>query len=126
MPGYQDRHARNHEPRRAGVLHERLRLMFEWYKCMVDENTGRLLYLYEPENDVTVGDGEPIRDIASIWDVEVLSAFLGRDELRSLIRRSLDHFQQLIVKRNGYAIVAAQGERCFFEQICFDHGTHPG
>jgi hypothetical protein len=84
--------------------------MFEWYKNMVDENTGRLLYLYDPENDATIGDGEPIRDIAAIWDVEVLSVFLGRDDLRSMIRRSLDYFGQLIVERDGYAIVAPQGE----------------
>ncbi len=110
MPSYQDRHARNREPRRAGILDDRLRLIFEWYKGMVDEKTGRLLYLYDPENEVTIGDGEPIRDIASIWDVEVLSTFLGRDDLRSLIRRSLDHFQQLIADRDGYAIVARLGE----------------
>ena len=35
------------------MLGERLRLMFDWYKGMVDESTGRLLYLYDPENDVT-------------------------------------------------------------------------
>jgi hypothetical protein len=110
MPGHQDRHARNHETERAGILNDRLRLIFEWYKGMVNENTGRLLYVYDPENNVTIGDGEPIRDIASIWDVEVLSAFLGRDDLRSLIRRSLDHFEQFIVERDGYAIVAPQEE----------------
>jgi hypothetical protein len=34
---------------------------------------------------------EPIRDIAAVWDVEVLSAFLERDDLSELIRRSLAH-----------------------------------
>lgn len=58
-----------------------------------------------------VGDSEPIRDIAAIWDVEVLSAFLGRDDLRPLIRRSLDHFRRLVVEGNGYAIVAPSGEQ---------------
>ena len=84
--------------------------MFEWYKGMVDESTGRLLYLYDPENDATIGAGESIRDIAAIWDVEVLSAFLGRDDLERMIRRSLDDFGRLIVKRDGYAIVAPRGE----------------
>jgi len=28
--------------------------MFDWYKGMVDESTGRLLYLYDSENDVTI------------------------------------------------------------------------
>jgi hypothetical protein len=92
------------------MLVNRLRLMFDWYKGMVDESTGRFLHLYDPENDVTVADGEPIRDIATIWDVEVLSAFLGRDDLRPVIRRSLDHFSRLVVERDGYAIVAPRGE----------------
>ncbi len=55
-----------HDQKSAGTLGERLRLMFDWYKGMVDASTGRLLYLYDPENDATIGDGEPIRDIASI------------------------------------------------------------
>jgi hypothetical protein len=92
------------------MLADRLQLVFEWYKRMVDERTGRLLYLYDPENDVAIGDGEPIRDLAAIWDVEVLSAFLGRDDLRRVIRRSLDHFGRLIVERDGHAIVAPRGE----------------
>ena len=31
-----------------------LGLIFDWYKGMVDESTGRLLYLYDPENDVMI------------------------------------------------------------------------
>jgi len=110
MPGRPDRHARGHDPTRIGTLVDRLELMFEWYKGMVDERTGRLLYLYDAENDIATGNGEPIRDIAAVWDVEVLSAFLGHDDLRDLIRRLLDHFEQRIVARDGYAIVAAGGE----------------
>jgi hypothetical protein len=93
------------------MLGDQLRLMFDWYKGMVEESTGRLLYLYDPENDVTIGDGEPIRDIAAIWDVEVLSAFLRRGDLRPLIRQSLDHFSRLIVEREEYAIVAPREEQ---------------
>jgi hypothetical protein len=110
MTGQRDRHTRVHDEKAAGMLVDRLRLMFDWYKGMVDESTGRFLYLYDPENDVTVADGEPIRDIATIWDVEVLSAFLGRDDLRAVTRRSLDHFSRLMVECDDYAIVAASGE----------------
>jgi hypothetical protein len=110
MPVQRNRHARGYGVTHRGILADRLRLMFEWYKGMVDENTGRLLYLYDPPYDFTIADGEPIRDIAAIWDVEVLSAFLGRDDLRPLIRRSLDHFEQLIVERDGYDVVALRGE----------------
>jgi hypothetical protein len=52
----------------------------------------------------------PIRDIATIWDVEVLSDFLKRDDLREVIQRSLDHFGRRIVERDGYAIVAPPEE----------------
>jgi len=84
--------------------------MFDWYKGMVDQHTGRLLYRYDPENDLATGDGEPIRDIAAVWDVEVLSAFLGRDDLLDLTRRSLAHFDRRVIGRDGYAIVAPAGE----------------
>ena len=110
MTGPRDLHARVHDAKPAGRLGDRLQLVFEWYKRMVDESTGRLLYLYDPETGVTISDGEPIRDIAAIWDLEVLSTFLRRDDLQSLIRRSLDHFARLIDERDEYAIVAPRGE----------------
>jgi hypothetical protein len=93
--------------------------MFDWYKGMVDKSAGRLLYLYDPENDVMIGDGEAIRDIGAVWDVEVLSAFLGRDDLHPLIRRSLDYFKRLVVERNGYAIVAPRGEQSSIAHSAF-------
>ncbi len=110
MRGRRDLHARDHDVKRIGMLVDRLQLMFEWYKGMVDESTGRLLYLHDPENDVAISDGEAIRDIAAIWDVEVLSAFVGRDDLRGMIRRSLDHCGRLIAECDRYAIVAPRGE----------------
>ncbi len=58
MTGQPDPHTQVHDEKLAGMLGDRLRLMFDWYKGMVDESTGRLLYLYDPENDVTIGDGE--------------------------------------------------------------------
>lgn len=80
----------------AGILVDRLKLMFDWYKGMVDQRTGRVLYIYDPHYDLAIGDGEPIRDIATVWAVEVLNAFLGRDDLSDLIRRSLAHFDQRV------------------------------
>jgi hypothetical protein len=112
-------HMQIHDEKPAGLLGDRLRLMFEWYKGMIDESTGRFLYLYDPENDVTIGDGEPIRDIAAIWDIEVLSAFLGRNDFRSLIRRSLDYFGQLVVGRGEYAIVAPRGRQSSIAHSAF-------
>jgi hypothetical protein len=110
---------RVHDEKPAGVLGDRLRLVFDWYKGMVDERTGRLLYLYDPENDVTIGDGEPIRDIAAVWDVEVLSAFLGRDDLGPLIQRSLDYFSRLVIERDAYAIVAPRGKQSSIAHSAF-------
>jgi hypothetical protein len=119
MTGQRDPHTQVHDENPAGMLGDRLRLMFDWYKGMVDKGTGRLLYRYDPENDVTIGDGEPIRDIAAIWDVEVLSAFLGQDHLRPLVRRSLDYFGRLIVERDEYAIVAPRGTQSSIAHTAF-------
>ena len=119
MSGHRDLPARDGNAKPAGMLGDRLRLMFDWYKGMVDESTGRLLYLYDPEHDVTIGSGEAIRDVAAIWDVEVLSAYLGRGDLRPLIRRSLDHFGRLIVERDEYAIMATRGEPCSIAHSAF-------
>lgn len=49
---------------------------------MVNPDTGMLEYLYIPESDRFVRENCPIRDIASVWDAEVLGDFLGREELR--------------------------------------------
>ena len=109
MPGQCDRHSPE-DVKCPGLLVDRLGLMFDWYKGMVDQRTGRLLYLYDPQSDLAIGDGEPIRDIAAVWDVEVLSAFLRRNDLSDLIRRSLAHFDQQVISRDGCAIVAPAGE----------------
>jgi hypothetical protein len=114
-----DQHIQALNDKPAGMLGHRLQLIFDWYKGMVDGRTGRLLYLYHPENDTVVGDGEPIRDIAAIWDVEVLSAFLGRDDLYTVIRYSLDHFCRLIVECDGYAIVVPTGEHSSIAHSAF-------
>ena len=57
MPGERDPNAHVHEQKPPGVLGERIRLIFDWYKGMVDESTGRLLYMYDPESGATIGDG---------------------------------------------------------------------
>jgi hypothetical protein len=72
---------------------------------MIDERTGRLVYAYDPEEDVAVADGSPIRDIASVWDVELLSRFLGRQELFPLAERSLRHFTDWLVANDGALIL---------------------
>ncbi len=51
MPSQRYWHAPDHVVKRAGMLVDRLELMFEWYKGMVDRHTGRLLYFFDPEND---------------------------------------------------------------------------
>ena len=114
MVSERDPHTQGHDERPSGMLGERLPILtFDWYKGMVDESTGRLLYLYDPESDITIGDGEPIRDIAAIWDVEVDQCVSGRDDLRPLILRSLDYFSRLIDERDEYAIVAVRGGAIF-------------
>ena len=60
------------------VLKRRLELVFNWYQGMVNAETGMLEYLYIPETDRFVRENCPIRDIASVWDVELLGQFLHR------------------------------------------------
>jgi hypothetical protein len=70
------------------ILKERLTLIFEWYKGLVSEETGRLVYIYAPAAKTVVAEGTPIRDIASVWDMENLSDFLNRRELEPVSHRS--------------------------------------
>lgn len=82
------------------MLTERLELIFGWYRGMISERTGRLAYSYDPEREVLIEDGSPIRDIASIWDVELVSGFLGRSDLTDLVQRSVEHFAAQLVARD--------------------------
>lgn len=87
------------------IVRERLALMFEWYRGMIDERTGRLVTAYDPEADAAIADGSPIRDIASVWVVERLGEFLGRPDLLPLVERSLRHYNGWLVPDDGALIV---------------------
>lgn len=117
-------------PRAIG---ERLELALEWYEGMISERTGRLLYTYEPERDIVFGDGSPIRDIASVWDVEVLGRFLGRPDLDALVERSLEYYSGYLVPRDGASILdpARLGEpsgiaHSAFMMLCLLDSGRPG
>jgi hypothetical protein len=43
------------------LLRQRLELVFEWYRGMVNPDTGMLEYLYIPESDRFVRENCPIR-----------------------------------------------------------------
>lgn len=89
------------------MLTERLGLSFEWYRGMVWPETGRLVYTYRPEREITIVDGSPIRDIAAIWDVERLGRFLARSELRPVVLRSLAHYAGFLSAHGGGLILDA-------------------
>jgi hypothetical protein len=93
---------------KGGLLKQRLELVHRWYEGMVNPSTGLLEYLYIPETDAAVREKSPIRDIASVWDAEVLADFLKRGELRPLIERSLRHYADYLVERDGYLILDAR------------------
>jgi hypothetical protein len=73
---------------------------------MVNRHTGRLEYLYVPQTDRFVRENCPIREIASLWNVAVLGAFLGRDELRPVVETSLRHHCEYLVELDGGLILA--------------------
>jgi hypothetical protein len=84
---------------------ERLQLIFEWYKGIIDEETGRLAYIYHPKDHAFLKDGSPIREIASVWDVEILSDFLKRQDLQPLIHHSVTDYSHYLARRDGYLIL---------------------
>jgi hypothetical protein len=89
----------------AELLKQRLKLAYRWYQGMVNPDTGMFEYLYIPQTDTFVREKSPIRDIASVWDLEILSDFLNRHELRPLIRKSLRHYGNYLVERDSYLIL---------------------
>lgn len=86
-------------------LTERLGLILDWYKGMISAETGRLVYTYDPQADVAVTGGNPIRDIASVWDMELVSRFLARSDLDAVIGRSLEHYLRYVMDRDGALMV---------------------
>ncbi len=91
--------------RTGRLLTQRLELAHHWYERMVNPSTGMLEYLYVPGAIAQVRERSPIRDIASVWDAEVLGDFLKKEELRPVIERSLRHYHGYLVERDGCLIL---------------------
>lgn len=87
------------------LLQQRLGLAYAWYQGMVNPSTEMFEYTYVPETDTYIRARSPIRDIASIWNAEILSRFLSRQGLQRTIERSLRHYCDCLVDRDGYMIV---------------------
>lgn len=92
------------------LLRQRLELVFDWYRGMVNPNTGMLEYLYSPDTDRFVRENCPIRDIASVWDMEVLGDFLTRDELKPVVEKSLRFFGDYLVEESDGDMVLDSGK----------------
>jgi hypothetical protein len=101
-------------------LNDRLEIVVDWYKGMVDGETKRLVYEYRPEDEVAIADGSPIRDIAAIWDMAILSGFLGRSELRPVIGRSLEHYGSFLIPHGASLILDS---RCIGEPSGIAHSA---
>ncbi len=83
-------------------------MIFDWYKGMANHKTGKLIYLYYPETNNVVTDGSPIREIGSLWDMEILSEFLNRRDLEPVIVPSLYYYNHYLIKRAGHLILDPQ------------------
>lgn len=90
------------------VLTARLELIHQWYAGMVNPETGRLEYLYVPQTGAFARESSPIRDIASVWDVELIEAFLHRAALRPVVETSLRHYHAYLTERDGALILDAR------------------
>ena len=86
------------------LLTQRLELVYRWYEGMVNPDTGMFEYLYIPQADDFVRE-IPHRDIASVgtWKCSALS--WNRHELRPLVEKSLRHYGNYLVEREGYLIL---------------------
>ncbi|HEY8458977.1 MAG TPA: hypothetical protein VIM99_01280 [Blastocatellia bacterium] len=91
--------------RTVEVLRQRLEMIYQWHRGMVNPDTGMLEYLYLPQADAFVRERCPIREIASVWDVERISQFLNRRELFPLIEKSLRYYDDYLVGREGVLIL---------------------
>lgn len=91
--------------RTAEVLRQRLEMIYRWHGGMVNPDTGLLEYLYFPQTGAFARERCPIRDIASVWDVERVGCFLHRRELLPLVEKSLRHYDGYLMEREGYLIL---------------------
>ncbi|HKQ78029.1 MAG TPA: hypothetical protein VJ810_30305 [Blastocatellia bacterium] len=89
----------------AEVLRQRLEMIYQWHGGMLNPDTGMLEYLYFPQTGAFVRERCPIREIASVWDVERVGRFLNRRELLSLIEKSLRYYDDYLMEREGYLIL---------------------
>lgn len=89
----------------TAVLRQRLEMIYQWHRGMINPDTGMLEYLYLPQTDAFVRARCPLREIASVWDVERLGLFLNRRELLPLVERSLRHYDDYLMEREGCLIV---------------------
>jgi hypothetical protein len=89
----------------AEVLRQRLEMIYRWHGGMVNPDTGMLEYIYFPQTDAFVRERCPIREIASVWDVERVSHFLNRRELFPMVEKSLRHYDDYLVEREGHLIL---------------------
>jgi hypothetical protein len=92
--------------RSGWLLVQRLEMVFDWYKGMASPQTGMLAYLYRPQADRLGQENCPIREIAAVWDVEVLGEFLDRPNLEPLADRSLRYFVSFLTNWDSYFILS--------------------
>jgi len=89
----------------SAVLINRLNLIFKWYLGMVNERTGRLHYMYYPKFSIFSDAGSPIREIASVWEMEMLGSLLNRKDLKPVIDKILQYYIGFCIEGNGYVIL---------------------
>lgn len=65
---------------------------------MIDPNTGMLVYEFEPSSGKSKIENCAIRNIGSIWDMEVISNYLHDNSLQKTIDHSLDFYKDFLVQ----------------------------
>jgi len=74
-----------------------LQASFLWYKKMLHPETDFLVYEAFPQSETFRKEGNPIREIGAIWDIELLSNFLSKNDFNNLITKWLEHYMTFVV-----------------------------
>lgn len=75
----------------------------EWFLHSVNNETGRLEYMYYPSENTYSTDNNHVRQLASLWSITELKMFLNTSEADELIRNTLDYYLQFEHKKDNYS-----------------------
>lgn len=83
------------------VLFASLDRISHWFGNMIHPQTGKLVYEYDPVHNKARLHNCPVREMGSVWDIQVLESFLGWHDLQSDVDKWMKEFLQNIVEKSS-------------------------